>query len=356
MTEVEHEAALRPADGATASGPVVPTLEHVARLAGVSIATASRVLTGSVPVSPERRLRVERAISDLGYVPDERARELRRGGGSRIVAFVVPRLADGLHVEVHAMLTRLLRPHGITLAAFETGGDPDAERAVVDVLLRSGARTLVAAAPAGLAVDTVVRLRRRDVRLLQFGDEPVDAAVSAVIGADRESFAALVSHLVSLGHRGIGHLAGDLRGSAARERLAGYRRALLDAGLPAGDELLRRDAGSVEASRAATLDLLGGGRPPTALAVAHPLQVVGVLGAARSLGLRVPHDLSLVSAFESEHVRHLEPRITAAVGLADAVAVELARLLVESPARTQQVVVRPEIAVRGSTAPPPDAA
>ena len=68
-----------------------PTLEQVARLAGVSIATASRVVTGAVPVSADRRGRVERAIAELDYVPDERARDLRRAT-TRTVGIVVPSL------------------------------------------------------------------------------------------------------------------------------------------------------------------------------------------------------------------------------------------------------------------------
>jgi transcriptional regulator with XRE-family HTH domain len=225
------------------TAPALPTLEQVARRAGVSIATASRVVTGSVPVSPERRHRVERAIADLGYVPDERARDLRRGA-QKAVALLVARLDSRREADLFRMLRGDLALRGLTLLALEALGDAQGEREAVDVLLRGGIRALVVSEGATVSGETIERLHRRGVRvvLVGGGDAPVGVTTITVErdgGGEWPSATGGPAPLEAALAREVARLVLDHRGEAEHVVLAagfadGARPARVPVGAPAG--------------------------------------------------------------------------------------------------------------------------
>jgi DNA-binding LacI/PurR family transcriptional regulator len=331
-------------------GRANPTLEQVARLAGVSIATASRVVTGAVPVSPDRRARVERAIAELSYVPDERARDLRRAT-TRTVGIVVPSLESPLHGEVFRLVHRALQRGGSTVLVFESDDDRDAERAAVEVLVRSHARAVVVAAAAGLAPDAMQMLRRRDIRVVFFGDRPPDPRQACVCVDDYGGSRLLTEHLIALGHRRIALLGGALDGSTGLDRRAGHVAALADAGIAADPDLLAGDGWTLSSGQAAAARLLDLPDPPTAILASHPVLAAGALLVVRDRGLRIPEDLSLASFFESDHIRYVTPAITCltdvGAGMAGAIVDAIGR-------RDAGVIDVPLVAsLRPSTGPPP---
>ncbi len=339
-------------DDGRAERPPMPTLEQVARRADVSIATASRVVTGSVPVSAARRERVERAIAELGYVPDERARDLRRGA-QRAVGFLVPNLAGPLYADVYRRVHRIIRRQGLTLIAFETDDEPLAEVQAVEVLLRSGARALVAASAGGLGAATLERLARRDVRVIHFDDRPSSGDLSSVTLADRDDIRDLTRHLLDHGHRRVGFVSGALDGSSGRGRLQGYEEALAEAGLPVDADLIAGYGWTHAVGRQAADDFLALEDPPTAILTAHPCTVVGVVEAMRAAGLRIPDDMSVATAFESDQIRYLDPPITCMTGCDEGIGEAIARLVLADRYRPEHVVVRPTLAARASVAAVP---
>jgi LacI family transcriptional regulator len=338
----------RPGDERTA-----PTLEQVARVAGVSIATASRVVTGAVPVSPARRARVEQAISLLGYVPDERARDLRRNA-QKTIGLLVPTLADPLHAEIFRMLHRALHRDGFSLSVFETNGAGDTERAAIDVLVRAHARAVVVSAPAGLAPAGAQLLRRRDMRLIFYGDRPPQPAATCVCVDDHDGARLLTGHLIGLGHRRIGFLAGPLDGSTGVDRHAGYRAALEAEGIALDPRLVAGFGWTSEIGRQAADTLLASPGRPTALLAAHPLLAAGALLAIRARGLSVPADISLASFSESDHIRFVDPPITCLSGLAAGIADGIMMAVRQDHTGTIEVPLT--ASMRASTAEPPAAA
>ncbi len=326
-----------------------PTLEQVARLAGVSIATASRVVTGAVPVSPDRRARVEKAIADLEYVPDERARDLRRAT-TRAVGIVVPSLDSPLSGEVFRLVHRALQRGGSTVLVFESDGDRDAERAAVEVLVRSHARAVVVAAAAGLAPDAAQLLRRRDIRVVYFGDRPPDPRQACVCIDDHGGSRLLTEHLISLGHRRIALLCGALDGSTGVDRRAGHLEALATAGIESDPDLLAADGWTLPGGEAAAARLLDLPDPPTAILAASPMLAAGALLVLRERGLRMPDDLSLACFFESDHIRYVTPAITCLSNVGEAMAVAIIAALDHREAGRIDVPVI--AALRPSTGPP----
>ncbi len=327
-----------------------PTLEQVARVAGVSIATASRVVTGAVPVSPDRRARVQQAISLLGYVPDERARDLRRRV-HKTVGLLVPSLGDPLHADVFRILHRELSRDGFTLLVFETTGKADAEKASMDVLVRNHARAVVVAAAAGLAPPILQLLRRRDIRAIFYNDRPPQPAATCVCVDDHGGALLLTSHLIGLGHRRIALVAGALDGSTGVDRHAGYSAALAAAGSATDPQLVAGFGWTSEVGRQAATGLLRIADPPTAILAAHPSLAAGALIAIRERGLDIPGDISLASFFESDYLRFVDPPITCLGGLGAAVAAGIMTTL--RTEHTGLVEIPLAASIRGSTAAPP---
>jgi DNA-binding LacI/PurR family transcriptional regulator len=335
----------------TADDRAAPTLQQVARVADVSIATASRVVTGSVPVSPEKRARVEQAIALLGYVPDDRARDLRRNHSSTI-GYLIPNLAAPLYGHVFRRLHRDLGARGFTLLAFESDGDRTAEKSAVEVLVRSHARAVVVASPAGLAPAQMQLLHRRNIRVVFIDDRPVDATASSVTIDDRGGARTLAEHLIGLGHRRVGLIAGVLDGSSGLDRHAGYVDALRAAGLELDPRLVSGYGWSIDAGRSAVEELMALAEPPTAILACDPLLAAGAVVSLRDRGLAIPDDVSLASFFDSDHIHFLEPAITCLAGIETALVDGIVEVL-DAPDDTARHVVRTlEMQLGGSTAAP----
>jgi LacI family transcriptional regulator len=318
-------------------------------MAGVSIATASRVVTGAVPVSADRRARVEQAIAELEYVPDERARDLRRAT-TRTVGVLLPSLASPLHGEIFRRVHRALQRKGSTVLVFESDGDRVAERAAVDVLVRSHARAVVVAAATGLAPDAMQLLRRRDIRVVFFGDRPPDVRQACVCVDDHGGSRLLTDHLTGLGHRRIGLLCGALDGSTGFDRRAGHLDALAAAGIDHDPDLVAAFDWTLPSGRDAAGRLLDLADPPTAILAAHPVLAAGALLAIRERDLRIPDDVSLASFFESDHIRYVAPAITCLTGIGEAMADAIVDALAHR--RTGRIDVPVAVALRPSTGPP----
>ena len=318
-------------------------------MAGVSIATASRVVTGTVPVSPDRRARVERAIAELSYVPDERARDLRRAA-TRTVGIVVPTLEGPLYGEVFRIVHRALQRGGSTVLVFESDDDRDAQRAAVDALVRSHARAVVVATAVGLAPDALQQLRRRDIRVVFFGDRPADPRQACVCVDDHGGSRLLTEHLIGLGHRRIALLCGALDGSTGVDRRAGHLAALGDAGIEADPDLIAAHDWLLPSGREAVARLLDLEDPPTAILAADPMLAAGALLALRERGLRVPDDLSLASFFESDHIRYVTPAITCLMDVGEGMAGAIVDAVNHRGAGRIDVPLTP--ALRPSTGPP----
>jgi LacI family transcriptional regulator len=245
---------------------------------------------------------------------------------------------------------RILRRQGLTLIAFETEDEAEGETQAVDVLLRSGARALVAASAGGLGPETLERLARRDVRVIHFDDRPASDELSSVTLADREDVRELTRQLLDHGHRRIGFVSGALDGSSGRDRLQGYHEALDEAGVSADPDLVCGFGWSHVVGRQAGEHLLALADRPTAILTAHPCTVVGVVEALRAARLQIPGDVSLATAFEADHIRYLDPPITCMTGCDERLGEAIARLVLADRYRPQQIVVRPTLALRDSVA------
>lgn len=306
--------------GATGGGTRRVTIRDVADRAGVSVATVSRVLAGNYPTSAAARAKVLRAVKDLDYVIDGRARALA-GTGPKTVAVIVSSVDSAFYATVAQGVEQEAAARGRLCMVCSHGGDEARELALVQMMREQRSEFVVLVGGAVEDEHYQARLTEYAHGLAAAGSRLVLCGRPApspdmpvlVIEYDNEAGAyAVVSHLLSAGHRDILYL-GTMPGHTTVEpRIAGYRRALADHGLPRP-----RNASRAWGSAAATATPPCARSSPTATAA--PFTAVfagddqtaaGAMAAMREHGLRTPDDISVVGYNNDGLAQDLNPPLT----------------------------------------------
>jgi LacI family transcriptional regulator len=259
-------------------------MKEVARVADVSLATVSRVLSGSGDVRPDLAERVRDAVQLLGYRRDLTASTLRRADRqSASIGLIIEDVSNPFFSAVHRGVEDVARSRGVLTFVGSSDERPERERELAEAFAARGVDGLVIVPCA-----TDQSYLRRDQQAgtsLVFVDRPPrfipgDAVVSDNAGGARVA----VEHLIAHGHRRIAFLGDRLSVFTAVERRAGYRQALDAAGIERGPE--RTELVDSAAAHAATLELLSAGEAPTALFTGQNLITIGAVRALRELGLQ----------------------------------------------------------------------
>jgi LacI family transcriptional regulator len=286
----------------------VATINDVARLAGVSTSTVSHVINGTRPVREETRLRVEEAVRATGYRRDGLARALRRNRTDSI-GLIVSDVSEPAFAAMARGVEREATAAGYTVLLANSGEDPDLEARILQVLTERRVD--------GLVVAPVARSRREEIAaVLEQGTPVVVMDRLGGVRADQvgvENTAPmreLVLHLVAHGHRRIALAAGDTDVPTIAERRRGYLEALGEAGIDADDSLVVEGGGLADETRERMLEVLRRPAVPTAVVAASTETAVGVLEAARLLGLAVPDDLAFATFDGFPHADLFRPGVT----------------------------------------------
>jgi DNA-binding LacI/PurR family transcriptional regulator len=330
----------------------VPTLEQVAERAGVSRSTASRAINGGLRVSPEAMESVAAAVSDLGYTPNRAARSLvtRRTDS---VALIVPEPDE--RVLSDPFFAGVLNGVSTPLAA--------SDLQLLLVIARPGesertARYLRAGHVDGAIVvshhrdDAIDRALQSSMLPTVFIGRPLAGGEgAAVVDTDNELGGRLATeHLVAIGRRRIGTIAGPADMSAGIDRLAGWRASLAAAGLPA-DAVVHGDF-TVDGGAAAARELLVRHPDVDAVFIASDLMAAGALPVLAEAGRDVPGDVAVVGYDNSGLATTTKPHLTTVtqpvIAMARAAGEELVAQLQGRPTRVAAQIFAPELVVRGS--------
>ncbi|MGC1213276.1 MAG: LacI family DNA-binding transcriptional regulator [Micromonospora sp.] len=287
---------------------VVVDLRQVAAVSGVSLSTASRALSGSGRVSDATRQRVRRVAEDLGYRPNALARGLRTSH-SRLIGLVVTNLVNASFHAIAEVVHNRLKLSGYHLVLCITGGDVEEERAYVETLRDHNVDGVIVVGSDATAVE---QLRATGIPTVHLARQPRHPAGDCVLGADLEGAREATRYLLGLSHRRIALVAGPSTVTSGYERLAGYRLAMDEAGVPCRDELIVQGplepASGVQA--VARLLALPARRRPTAVLVTNHESAFGLLPALRERRVRIPDDLSVLCYEDADLLRWWDPAIT----------------------------------------------
>ncbi|TCG07890.1 hypothetical protein BZM27_16170 [Paraburkholderia steynii] len=265
------------------------TIQDIARELNISHTTVSRALADSPKISAETKLRVRRAVEQLGYVPSASAR-MMRGARSSLIVLVIPDLQNDFYATVAKTVADTLAARSMQLLLCITDDDSDRELRELRALLETRPAGVIIVPTAGLRPETAALLR--NVATVQLIRQHEALGSHSVIVNDREGTFAATRHLIDYGHRSIAFIGGDASLSTGRNRLAGFEAALKEHHLkPAAIAL---GAPRPEFARYAVTSMMGASPQPTALVFGSAELTLGALQALHAMKLQCPRDVSVV--------------------------------------------------------------
>jgi DNA-binding LacI/PurR family transcriptional regulator len=328
------------------------TLRDVAERAGVSAATASRVITGSARVRTETRERVERAMRELLYVPPGAVR-------TGAIGLLVPELANPIFPALaQAMETQATRA-GLATILCNIRGSTVTEAEYMQMLLerRVDGMIFISSEAADLRADHghYARLVGQGAHIV-FVNGAVETLDVPHVGVDERAAGQIATqHLLDLGHRHIGFVAGPDRFRPTREKALG-REVALDAAGISPNGLVAHAAFGVEGGRVAMRALLEKPEPPTAVICSSDLMAIGALREAHTRGLSVPGDVSIVGFDGIEAAAWIDPPLTTVeqpiLDIARTAVATLRTMIAGQSGAMPDVQYRPRLRAGGSTGPP----
>lgn len=333
------------------------TIRQIADLAGVSIATVSRVLNGRGDVSDETRDLVSRIIREQGYTANRSARGLS-AGRTGLVGVLVPLVYPAYFSGILAGVAEALSERSMQIVLSPTRHEHDREVSVLDRLhgLTDGALIILPRESS----EELERLLERGYRFVVLDPlMPLAERIPSVSAAHTSGADQAMRHLLELGHRRIAQITGPLGWVATEGRRRGYRAALASAGILADPALEVEAVPEIDPGRAAAEYLLDLPERPTAIFAFNDNIAIGAVQAARARGLHLPDDLSIVGFDDVEHATIVTPALTTVrqpLAEMGRTAVSLLnRLLERQSFETLHVELATRLVVRDSTAPPPTA-
>ena len=334
--------------------PRKPTIYDVARLAGVSTATVSRLLNGTGQIAPKTRLAIESAVKELGYQPNRIARSLATSS-TQTIALLIPEITNPFYGALVAGIEQRTLELGYTMLLCTTEDDPVREETYLN-LLRSKLVDGVLADGLVLPPDRIAEFVAEGFPIVCL-DRDVDSTAVPLVQVDNRLGGRMATeHLLGLGHKRIAHVAGTPGMRIVDERIEGYREALRAAGVEPDPRLLAvggfDEAGGYEALRS----LFARPPYPTAVFAANDLSAVGVLEAVAESGRRVPDDVSVVGFDDLRLAAYTSPPLTTIHQPAREIGARATSLLFDlahgKKLRRVRHLLEPDLVVRRSTGPP----
>jgi len=327
------------------------TITDVARRAGVSPATVSRVINDVPNVNPATRARVGQAIRDLAYVPNVVARSLRSKRTSSL-ALLVPDITNGFWTTVARGVEDAALRRGYSVFLCNTDENLAKQQRYLSLVTSQRADGIIIA-PCDSDAANLSALRGRDLPTVVIDRRVEGWDVDSVTGDSFSGARALVGHLRQLGHERIAMFSGPSHTSTAEDRVAGYCAALEESGIAPDVRLIRRGEFRASSGEQLTNELLDEGLCPTAIFAANNAVAVGVIEALGKRGRRIPNDVAVVCFDDLPNLSQLFPFLTVVVQPAYDMGINAAQLLLsrldsEVPLKARHVVLPARLIVRYS--------
>ncbi|OJV80904.1 MAG: hypothetical protein BGO37_15365 [Cellulomonas sp. 73-92] len=334
------------------------TIQDVARVAGVSAATVSRVLNGRSSVDADMASRVRQAVADTRYVPNSNGRALRRQV-SDVWAAIVSDVQNPFFTGMVASLEAVAAQRGLSVMLCNTDEHVSRERVYI--------QTAIAQRMAGVVIAAASAKQSNLTPLIAAGipvvvvDRRVDSYAGDTVFVDNYLAGRLAAeHLMQMGYHRIACIAGPSEVSTTEERLAGFRDALAKGKNPVSSSMVRRANLRPEGGEVAMRGLLASAHRPDAVFATNGPLTVGAYRAIQAEGLAMPHDIALVGTDDDQWTRMVVPGVSVIRQPVAEMGALAAELLLSrgstSHSAPQHIVLDPELLVRASSAAQPGAA
>jgi LacI family transcriptional regulator len=267
------------------------TIQDVAKTAGVSISTVSRVLNGKVDVASETQGRILSVIDDLGYTTNLAARSMR-SQKKNLVGLIMPDIAYPFAIEVMKGVNRAIAESEFDLLVYTTGdvrksGRASHEQKYVSLLTNSISDGVIIVAPVAGEFNI-------DAPIVSIDPLASNPNYPSVHATNYQGSMEAMEYLLGLGHKRIGFISGRAELESSNRRLMGYRASLEKAGIPIDEKLIASGDYTTETGVSCTRELFALENPPTAIFASNDQMAMGVYKVAEEMGIRIPDDLSVV--------------------------------------------------------------
>lgn len=282
-------------------------IKEVAKAAGVSPSTVSRVLSGNIPVAPATREKVLKAVRELNYQPNALAQGLK-GGRIKTIGLIIPNVRNLVFPAAIRGIEDTANQHGYTVVLCNTDEDSGKEKFYIEALKRRLVDGFIFST-ARPGDDHIGELRQAGfpvVSLIRHTECGVDAVVLDNFKAAYEA----TGYLIGRGHKTIAFINGASELPLYRQRYAGYCQAMADAALAVDENLVVHDVDGWEDGYHAMMAILAAGHRPDAVFAASDPKAIGVIRAIKDFGLAIPDDISVMGFDNIDIAPLIDPPLT----------------------------------------------
>ncbi|MEB3103908.1 LacI family DNA-binding transcriptional regulator [Ferviditalea candida] len=327
------------------------TIYDVAKQAGVSIATVSKVISGKGKISKKRREQILKIMEELNYQPSMIASALV-GKKTYTIGLLIPDISNPFFAEIARAIEDQAHQSGYSIIICSTDNKDERVERYISLLEQKSVDGIII----GTGVENIEILRRLETRSIPFvmiSRESTALAVDTVVSDDYIGGILAAQHLAELGHRRFAILSENLKVSSSRERIRGFKQGLSDMNIPFDDKNIVICDYRVEEGRRCAYELLQYTEKPTAIFCCNDLLAIGAIQAAKQLGIKVPDALSIVGFDDTILASVTDPPLTTIAQPIDRMGKQAFNLLIDnlmnSESVKQRIVLRPELIIRQST-------
>ncbi|MCD9022819.1 LacI family DNA-binding transcriptional regulator [Cohnella silvisoli] len=288
---------------------MAPKIKDVAKKAGVSVTTVSRVLNGEKYVKDDLKARVQRAIDELGYSPSHIARSLVRKK-TNLIGVIVPDVTSSFYSTILSTIEKTASINEYNLMVCNIIEDNDKELKYLQIFKQMRVDGIIIMHE---KLNTEIRelIHKLDIPIIFSSVKPVEQKFVSVIIDDYAAAYDATRYLIGLGHSRIGFIGGDMRDvTSGQNRFAGYKQALADCAIEAIGDYIRFGDYKTQSGYEIMKEMLAGDVVPTAVFAVSDDMAVGAMNCIHDDGLRVPDDLSVIGFDGSQLTEQVRPRLS----------------------------------------------
>lgn len=331
----------------------MPSIKEVAEKAGVSVATVSRVFSNRPHVREEVRDHVLDVAAQLGYRPNRVARNLRKQS-THVIGLLVSDVRNPFFVEIARAIEDVANSHQMSVFLCNTDENPEKEQRYLHTLIDELVAGIILV-PTQEKVEKFDFLLESGIPIVTIDRSIQGAAIDSVVSDNLQSAYQITSHLIELGYERIGAVIGLQDSTTGRERLQGFKLAMIDHGLSINNDLIRLIDPTERASEPIVSGWLASASPPNAIFSGNSLITLGAINAIHQAGLSIPDDIALAGFDDANWMPHIGHGITVIsqpiYEMGRTAAELLFRRMHEPEHAPREIVLKGKLIVRGSTPP-----